>query len=378
MPKQSSARGTPQPDTATASNLTEQHGAGVTKEASAADWSTLSPWVTVAGEEAGEMPGSGGGALGVAIPESGGGPLGMRGLGFHPDLPDARDLRIDVPGPNLPPEVTRVLSEITAQLGNTAVKWCLRGERTPPSRVNLRVTGLLPPIQDQGHLNSCTAQAVIAMVEYLIAASGADPLDMSSMFLYKTSRRLLGWTGDTGAYLRTTIKALALFGTPPEREWPYNVASLDTEPDAYHYSFAQNFKALAYARLDGYGSGGNTTKETIKKALADGFPVAFGFPVYDSIDQVSGRQGYIIPFPTRGRRERLRGGHAVLAVGYDDAVATHHAGGTAGALIVRNSWGTGWGDGGYAYLPYEYVVKQFATDFWSVFNKDWVKLNRFD
>lgn len=205
-------------------------------------------------------------------------------------------------------------------------------------------------------------------------------MDMSRMFLYKVSRRLLGWTGDTGAYLRTTIKAMALFGVPPEFEWPYTNELLDEEPDAYHYSFAQNFKAMAYARLDGYGegTGGDATLNTMRRTLGDGFPVVFGFPVYRSVSSVQ-FPDYVIPYPQTQLGDSLIGGHAVLAVGFDDNKITKKINQMEkrGALIIRNSWSQQWGEGGYAYLPYDYVRNQLAVDFWSIFNKDWINLDQF-
>jgi C1A family cysteine protease len=350
--------------------------------------------------------GTTGGELGWYWPGSEGGPLGGRksvGLGYHPDLPDLRDYRLDVDkADRLPESVIEVLSEIKIQ--NAERYWRQKkrpskaelkraAEQYPsyllkeidalPAQYDLRCTGHFTPVEDQGELGSCTSQAVIGMVEYLMRAGGAVQPDMSRMFLYKTTRRLLGWSGDTGAYLRTTIKAMALFGVPPEHEWPYHLDLLDKEPDAYHYSFAQNFKALAYARLDGYGdeAGGSTTLDTIKRTLADGFPVAFGFPVYSSISSVS-PPDYIIPYPKPELGDKLLGGHAVLAVGYDDNRVTSCDTPTdkaqkKGVIVIRNSWSQAWGEGGYAYLPYEYVTGELAVDFWSIFNKDWIRLGQF-
>lgn len=337
------------------------------------------------------IPGSGGGALGR--PGSTGGPLGLVsrrpvGMGFHPDLPDRRDLTMAAGG-ELPRRVSETLETIREQYEELRgrngkrslpkLEWFLTSKRDTPGAVDLRGTGLLPPVEDQGEIGSCTAQVVISMIEYLMCAGGQLHEDMSRMFVYKVTRRLLGWTGDTGAYIRTAIKSVALFGAPPEHEWPYDGALLDVEPDAYLYSFAANFRALAYARHDAYGKGGERTLESVKRTLADGFPVAFGFPVHASINEIA--EDFVVPVPHSQRRDRLLGGHAILAVGYDDQVDTSRATGEAssrGALLIRNSWGVEWGNGGYGYLPYEYVTLQLATDFWSIFNPDWVALDQFE
>ncbi|MBI5206396.1 MAG: hypothetical protein HY934_01245 [Candidatus Firestonebacteria bacterium] len=86
-----------------------------------------------------------------------------------------------------------------------------------------------------------------------------------------------------------------------------------------------------------------------------------------------------IPFPGKG--EKIEGGHAIVAVGYDDKMKIKNMDSkgieTTGALLIRNSWGTGWGDAGYGWLPYEYVLKGLAQDFWSVIKKEWVDTGEF-
>ena len=114
----------------------------------------------------------------------------------------------------------------------------------------------------------------------------------------------------------------------------------------------------------------------IKAYLASGLPSMFGFTVYDSIRQAS-RDGEI-PFPCP--RERTRGGHAVVAVGYDDEKKIKNVDcgtETKGALRIRNSWSEGWGDGGYGWLPYEYALKALTRDFWVLLRLEWVDTGKF-
>ena len=121
----------------------------------------------------------------------------------------------------------------------------------------------------------------------------------------------------------------------------------------------------------------NALLNTIKSYLAAGLPPMFGFTVYNSIYHV-GANG-AIPFPCPG--ERAIGGHAIVAVGYDDRMQIRNpncaAQATQGALLIRNSWGTGWGDRGYGWLPYEYVLKGLAVDWWVLLKSEWIETGQF-
>jgi C1A family cysteine protease len=150
----------------------------------------------------------------------------------------------------------------------------------------------------------------------------------------------------------------------------------DLEPPAFCYAFAQNYQATRYVRLDPSGIYGSTLLSRIKAYLASGLPSMFGFTVYESIYQAS-RNGEI-PFPCGG--ERALGGHAIVAVGYDDDKKIKNAicgPETKGALRIRNSWGYHWGDRGYGWLPYEYVLNVLARDFWVLLRQEWVDTGQF-
>jgi C1A family cysteine protease len=228
------------------------------------------------------------------------------------------------------------------------------------------------PIENQGALGSCTANAGVGVVEYFERRAFGKHIDASRLFLYKVTRNLLHWTGDTGAFLRSTMSALVLFGVSPEEYWPYVIADFDKEPPAFCYAFAQSYQAINYYRLDPPGTPLNALLTQIKTYLAAGLPSMFGFTVYNSISQATTTGK--IPFPAAG--ERILGGHAVVAVGFDDAlkIKNTNPGGleTTGALLIRNSWGTGWGSGGYGWLPYEYVLRRLAVDWWSLLKNEWV------
>ncbi len=277
------------------------------------------------------------------------------GLGWLPDYPDFRDYTT---------EQLAIKEMLTAVGAEKPLKVGL-----PPS-TDLR--SWCSPIEDQGSLGSCTANAGVGMVEYFERRAFGKHIDGSRLFLYKATRNLLHWSGDTGAFLRSTMGALVLFGIPPEEYWPYVIADFEKEPTPFCYAYAQNYQAISYYRLDPPGTTPAVLLNQIKTNLSAGLPSMFGFTVYNSYSQAATTGK--IPYPTKG--EKIVGGHAVLAVGYDDnmKIKNTNPGGTEtkGALLIRNSWGTGWGAAGYGWLPYEYVLKGLAVDWWSLLKGEWI------
>jgi C1A family cysteine protease len=292
------------------------------------------------------------------------------GLGWLPGYPDVRD--------HTPQAETvhprRRASSAVEQKPVKEILESIKATQPPADKASNKVSDLqewFSPVEDQQTLGSCTAQAGVALVEYFERRAFGRHLDASRLFLYKATRNLMQRTGDTGAFLRTTMGALVLFGVPPEEYYPYDVTTFDEEPPAFCYAFAQSYQSIDYYRLDPPGTPRDEVLQRVKSHLASGLPSMFGFSVYDSISEADATGE--IPFASGD--ERLVGGHAVIAMGYDDQKDIK---GDQGALRIRNSWGTQWGDEGYGWLPYRYVHEGLADDWWSILKNEWTDTGHFN
>lgn len=234
------------------------------------------------------------------------------------------------------------------------------------------------PVEDQLGLGSCTANAAAGIVEYFERRAYGKHIDASRLFLYKTTRNLMQVTGDTGCWLRDTMGALVLCGVPDEKYWPYKEKDFDKEPGSFVYSMADNYETVKYFCHDPQGSDlpSEQVLLSVKKYLEAGIPSMFGFWGFQSFEDAA--KAGDIPFPCQG--ETAQWGHAVMAAGYDDSRRiknTRCNTETGGALLIRNSWGSGWGDNGYGWLPYDYVLNRLALDFWSIVDMRWIDTGQF-
>jgi C1A family cysteine protease len=288
------------------------------------------------------------------------------GTGWLPQMPDLRDYS---------PEHPEIRS-VSKKLGLK--------EMAPALPVSVDLRKWCSPIENQLNLGSCTAHAGMGLVEYFENKVHGKYLNGSRLFLYKATRNLMHVTGDTGAWLRNTMAALVLFGIPDENHWPYTDKEgsepdgFDREPPAWVYAVADNYEAVQYFCHDPQGMSLSPAKvlESVKAYLAAGIPSMFGFYGFDSFksSDVPGA----IPYPCPG--EQARWGHAIDAVGYDDEKVIKNTKcniRTKGALLIRNSWGESWGDKGYGWLPYDYVLKKLAVDFWSLLQMEWIDSKQF-
>jgi C1A family cysteine protease len=216
-----------------------------------------------------------------------------------------------------------------------------------PALVDLRPG--CSPIENQGQLGSCTGQAIAGLIEYMDRKAKKN-LDVSRLFIYYQERLLEGTVNyDSGAYIRDGIKAVNKFGAPLESLWPYVIGRFAMRPSATAYTDALKRRVGAYRRITDFAG--------VKTALAQGFPVVMGFSVYESFQTTTVARTGQMPYPNV-QTEQLLGGHAVALVGYQDSTQQ---------FIARNSWGTGWGDGGYFYMPYQVVQNtSMSSDFWII------------
>jgi C1A family cysteine protease len=294
----------------------------------------------------------------------------MVGTGWIPPLPDLRDYTEEHV------EIAGMVKKL--RIGSTT-------RSALPKKIDLRQW--CSPIEDQRSLGSCTAHAGVGIVEYFERRAFGKHIDGSRLFVYKATRNLMGVVGDTGAWLRNTMGALALCGIPPEKYWPYTdrqqtgsagEPTFDEEPPSFVYAIADNYEALRYFCHDPLSRNvaPNKVLTGVKRFLAAGIPSMFGFfgfPSFGHSNVVGG-----IPYPCPG--ERAGWGHAIVAVGYDDNKKIKNTMcniETKGALLIRNSWGTGWGDSGYGWMPYDYVLNRLALDFWSLLWMGWVDTKQF-
>ena len=214
-----------------------------------------------------------------------------------------------------------------------------------PSKVDLRSED--SPIENQGRLGSCTANALAGNLQFLEKISSQIYKNLSRLFIYFNERAIEGTVGfDSGAMIRDGIKVLAKFGVCPESNWPYDISKFTRKPAAACYKEGLKRRITSYHRLQSLNEMFN--------CLAEGFPFVFGFTVYESFESLKVAQTGLVPMPKKS--ERALGGHAVMAAGYDQKQKR---------FIVRNSWGEQWGQAGYFTMPYAYF-ESLASDFWTI------------
>lgn len=217
-----------------------------------------------------------------------------------------------------------------------------------PESVDLRPG--CPPVWNQGSLGSCTAHAVGAALEFDRKKQGLPDFEPSCLYLYWVTRSLEHTIySDSGAQIRTAVKAANRYGVCPEEEWPYLIEKFMIRPPAKCWADAKLDRAVSYQRV-------RRDLTQMQACLASGYPFIFGFSVYESFERQDVAEHGIVPIPSKN--EQLLGGHAVLCVGYRNDVKR---------FIIRNSWSDQWAMQGYCEMPYEYLLdKDLASDFWVI------------
>lgn len=255
------------------------------------------------------------------------GTKGLGLLGVSP--PDYRDLMHVAPMRDLPPAID------------------LRQER------NAKGIRCMPAIFDQDVLGSCTANASNRVAQYVETRDGDPDRDrLSRLWTYYWSRHKIGTVlEDSGAFIRDSFAVHAELGVPREAFWPYDIDAFATEPAlGEHVHSPSHHRAVEYRAVP-------VSEQAMAACLAEGYPFAFGFAVYESFWSI-GQDGR-----WDGTRGNIDGWHAVTAVGYDFT-----AGGLGfpdGGWIVDNSWGTEHGAGGSYFVPRRYMEAE-AVDVWTI------------
>ena len=242
----------------------------------------------------------------------------IKRYGWIPDIPDQRDFLFAAPPVTLPP------------------------------KVDLR-TGC-PDVYDQGQLGSCTANAINGAIEFAQMKENANAFVPSRLFVYWNERDIEHTVAsDAGAQIRDGIKVVVKIGAPVETDWPYVIAKFADRPPQKAFVDARKNIVTSYQRV-------SQNLRQMQGCLASGFPFVFGFTVYDGFESDQVAQTGIVPMPKPG--ESALGGHAVMAVGYDDSTQR---------FIVRNSWGAVWGQKGYFEMPYAYLTdSNLSDDLWTI------------
>jgi C1A family cysteine protease len=227
--------------------------------------------------------------------------------------------------------------------------WYEPRARSIPAKVDLR--SQMPPVYNQRHLNSCSANAIAAALwfEERHRHNPRHP-SPSRLFIYYNERAIEGTIAHNDPVsLRDGYKTVARHGVCVERMWPYDVRRFRRRPFNHCYRIAVEHKAIRYARVE-------QTLKNLRACLAEGQPITAGFQVYSTFKSELTKRTGVVPLP--GGHEKVLGGHAMLLVGFMDD--SRH-------FVVRNSWGPNWGDRGYCYVPFDYLLNpRLSWDFWTV------------
>lgn len=218
-----------------------------------------------------------------------------------------------------------------------------------PPKVDLRP--VCSPVRDQGDLGSCTGFAsAVGFREALLNDAKKPFVPLSPLYVYYWERqREKSINVDSGATIRSAMKVLAKFGAAPEALWPYDISKFRDRPSDISIVQGKQYAISKYHRV-------NNVIE-MKQALSIHHPIVIGIEVWESFESDEVASTGIVPIPDE-QKEAMLGGHAVCVVGYDDALRS---------FIIKNSWGTSWGQGGYCLIPYAYFNPnlKLVMDMWT-------------
>lgn len=208
-----------------------------------------------------------------------------------------------------------------------------------------------PEIYDQLNLGSCTANAIAAAYEFDEMKQYEQHIfTPSRLFIYYNERSMEGTINeDSGAQIRDGIKSISVTGVCPEQMWPYDVSKFKEKPPEDCYQEAGWHQAVRYKKV-------KQNLKQMRQCLVEGLPFVFGFTVFESFESKEVAETGIMPLPKKG--ETILGGHAVMAVGFNNEKKS---------CLIRNSWGTSFGLNGYFWMPYEFILNpDYCSDFWTI------------
>lgn len=210
---------------------------------------------------------------------------------------------------------------------------------------NIDLRNKFGAVFDQGKLGSCSANALCAIFDYDLTNFVG-----SRLFLYYNERKLENDIAhDIGAPLSYGIESIKKYGICSESDWCYDISKFAIQPPPYCY-----INAKKYYDIDALNV--NNDINTIKTCLIHNEPIALGIQIYNSFESINVRKTGLVSMPSSN--DILLGGHAVVLCGFDD---------NKKHFILRNSWGVNWGDKGYFYLPYNYILdNNLACQFWII------------
>ena len=218
-----------------------------------------------------------------------------------------------------------------------------------PSKTGIDLRLSCPPIYEQGPLGSCTANALCALMAF-DKIFGSVNITPSRLFLYYNERSMEGTIPtDAGATITDGIQSLLLQGVCKETTYPYIISAFSMKPSIQCYTEAAKYKAVQVYHVP-------QSAVSMKLCLMQKLPFCVGIQIFPSFETKAVSMTGIVPMPSS--TEKPLGGHAVVVVGYDDIKQR---------WILRNSWGQFWGDKGYFYLPYAYLLNPlYAADMWAI------------
>lgn len=258
---------------------------------------------------------------------------------------EARDLEIGIP-------LSRYNLNFTpGKKDSRDFKFTFQSIEGLPPHFDLRQLAEWGSIYDQGQLGSCVSNSISASLRWIFMRENKGIFNPSRLFIYYNGREIEGYDAaeDSGISIRGGFQSVGRNSVCGEDNWQYIEKNFSIKPPQGCYDAANTHNQFQYL-------GVAQNENIIKKCISDGYPISFGLILYDSFMSTTVARTGKVPVPDLTKDQRC-GGHCVTITGYSD---------DSKCFTVLNSWSENWGDKGYCYIPYEYILNsQLASDFWS-------------